>query len=234
MKLKMRWKDVPLQSENSTNTAVSLPACFCFPSKQVSHLLARRRDISRGLDNPLPAIMMFVEFLPESLKHGHERGSGGGALSIHLGVLALGAHLLINSCRTRRSGLCHCALPCTASDVVAAGCRAWRFAVAWRWCLRDLAHFSRPGAASPLHECRYIREDSSQLLSRGGLKVYDRHEYKRERRTTAYTTSSRSVGSRKNAGPDRGFELAYMYHVWPFEGNAAIIKHNDALTAQAS
>ena len=41
--------------------------------------------------------MMFVEFLPESLKHGHERGSGGGILIIHFGVLALGAHLLINS-----------------------------------------------------------------------------------------------------------------------------------------
>jgi hypothetical protein len=36
------------------------------------HLLTRRSDVARRLDSPLTAIVVFIQLLPETLKHCHE------------------------------------------------------------------------------------------------------------------------------------------------------------------
>lgn len=37
-----------------------------------SHFLAESSDVSGGLDHPLAAVVMLIEFLPEGVEHGHE------------------------------------------------------------------------------------------------------------------------------------------------------------------
>lgn len=73
------------------------PSCTSLSTQNVScsHLLTCSRQIPRRFDHPLPAIVMLIKFLPESLKHWHIRRGGGVFAVRHLGVCALGTHLLI-------------------------------------------------------------------------------------------------------------------------------------------
>jgi hypothetical protein len=54
-------------------------------SARASHLLAQGRDVPRGLDDPLPAVMVLVELVAEALKHCRvliSRGQGLGRIAL--------------------------------------------------------------------------------------------------------------------------------------------------------